>query len=362
MSSPRLSFLSEIAHKFVKASLPSVGVSQLEELGPVTDELPASLVPLILGDYRTLTMYELHALRAAFFGRHGVAYFVVTEQPRAPGPHPLLDIAIQISDQIPTKYPVSHPGEDDPEAVSIVGRPDGTLKVFARQGRTDSAETVELHMHQDGVGRAGTLVASGLYCDSGPIWGGFTCFQNGLRLGLELAKVDWPAFESLFDPGTLTLVRIGRNGIKITGPVLYFGEGGEPQVFLRADSGEYSMTWATAEPVQRARDFLLPFLRPFALGSSFVSLHSRGQGCIFRNQAVLHSRTRFINGRTAHGQRVLSRKWFASGPKYCGKMRVPGFVIHSTYAEAFAAISAPHLLRGCWAYNNETGDNTPESA
>ena len=64
-------------------------------------------------------------------------------------------------------------------------------------------------MHQDGVGRAGTVVASGLYCDNGPIWGGFTCFQNGLRLALELAKVDWPALESPFDPGCF--LRRGRD-------------------------------------------------------------------------------------------------------------------------------------------------------
>jgi Taurine catabolism dioxygenase TauD, TfdA family len=325
MSLLTTSFFSEIAHDFVKASLPCVGAAHLENLGSLMDALPVPLAPLVLGDCQSLTTSELHALRAAFFGRHGVAYFVVTKPLSAQGSHPLLDIASQLSDEIPTKYPVSHPGEDDSEAVSIVGKSDGTLKVFVRDSGTDSTSNVELHMHQDGVGRAGTVVTSGLYCDTGPVWGGFTCFQNGLRLALELAKVDWPAFESLFYPRTLTLVRTGRNSIKITGPVLYFGDSREPQIFLRANSGTYSMTWASAEPVQRARAFLLQFLRPFALGSSFVSLYLRGHGCLFRNQATLHGRTRFINGQSADTQRLLSRKWFASGREYSGDMRVPGF-------------------------------------
>jgi alpha-ketoglutarate-dependent taurine dioxygenase len=342
---------------FISRSLSSLGLSTLDDLPHLSDEFPTLLPPVIIRDFHNVTADEREKLSESFHGRNGVAYFIVMNpKEKAECGHPLIDLSKQLSDVLPLAFPIAHPAESEPVTLSTLGPPDGTLKVFQRHDQVNSQEDKELHMHQDGIGSGGSITAIALYCESGPLWGGLTCFQNALRLALELARRDMEAFEALFHPTAVTVLRRqGRNALKVVGPVLYLNGLGQPQVFLRSSGGEYEMFWSEGEALERARQFLEPLLKPFAPGTRFVQFSLPGQGCFINNRAVLHGRTKFIDD--ANHRRVLSRKWFADIAEDAEIKRVPGLKIWAEYASLRPDLFGEDSLRGMWLYNDTLGRN-----
>jgi hypothetical protein len=324
---------------------------------PLADELSALVPPVIIQDFHNVTTEEKERLSQSFHGRYGVAYFLVMNpDEKAQLGHPLIDLSKQLSDTLPLSYPIAHPAEEEPLAVASFGPPDGTLKVFQRPDQVNSQEDKELHMHQDGVGSGGSIIGIALYCESGPLWGGFTYFQNAPRLALELARHDMEAFEALFHPTAITVIRRrGRNALKVVGPALYLNRRGEPQVFLRSTGGDYEMFWAQDEALERARRFLEPLLKPFAPGTGFVQFSLPGQGCFINNRVVLHGRTKFIDG--PNHRRVLSRKWFADSAEDAEIKRVPGLKLWEDYASLRPDLFGEDQLQGAWVYEDTLGRN-----
>ena len=353
---PDARFLEQVS-TFLDQALTVLEVTSLNSLSSISDETPTVVPPTVIQDLHNVSRNEKIRLADAFFGKHGVSYFVVNAASASEGhKHPLLILSDQLSEVLPLNYPISHPGEADQKSLELFGSNDGTLKVFQRDDQESSLESKELHLHQDGVGMAGTLAAIGLYCESGPLWGGFTCFQNGLRLALELARLDWEAFEALFRPTALTILRrAGPKALRITGPVLYLNEFGQPQVFLRAAGGEYEMNWLQDDALGRARRFLERYLKPLGPGSSFAQLSIAGQGCFIRNSIVLHGRTTFIESETL--KRVLARKWYTTSFENDRIMQVPGLRLMDKYAALRPDLFGPDRLRGTWRFDDELGTN-----
>jgi len=342
---------------FIERSLISLGIPSLNDLPLFSNELPTPIPPILVQDFCKVTIEEKEALSNAFYSRYGVAHFIVMNPDSKPAfGHPLIDLSHQLSDTLPLSNPISHPAEMEPLAETLFGPSDGTLKVFQRSDQDNSQETRELHMHQDGIGSGGTIVAISLYCESAPLWGGFTCFQSALRLALELARQDIEAFEALFHPTAITVIRRkGRNSLKVTGPVLYLNAQGEPQAFLRADGGEYEMFWLQKEALTRARDFIKTYLKPFALGTGFVQFALSGQGCFIHNRTILHGRTRFMD--SPHQKRVLARKWFADTAENAKIKHVPGLKILEDYAALRPDLFGEEVLKGVWGYDDALGCN-----
>jgi Taurine catabolism dioxygenase TauD, TfdA family len=345
----------EQAPEFLSKALKTLGIDRLADLRSISEDIPTPLAPVVIHNSRHVTAEEKYELAKTFYGRDGVASFVLMN-PDSDRAHPLTNLAEQLADSLPLRHPILHPAEADKRAEKLLGPSDGTLKVFQRSDQDNSLQSKELHLHQDGIGLGGTVIAVGLYCESGPLWGGFTCFQNALRLVLELARNDCEAFQSLFYPTALTVVRReGRKALKVTGPVLYLNALNQPQVFLRAAGGDYEMIWLDEEAVARARQFLQTYLKPFALASSFAELSVPGQGCFIRNTVVLHGRTKFLDA-LPH-RRVLARKWFASTDEDAQMKQVPGLKIRDEYAALRPDLFGKEVLRGEWTYDRTSDRN-----
>lgn len=347
-------FLRQIP-SFLNQTLSMLGVNSVDALGPLSGDLAAQLEPVLIRDPKQITEEEKRQLRLAFYGREGVAAFVLAE-PDCLGEHPLLLVARQITDILPVAYPIAHPAEEETRAGTVQDKYDGTLKVFQRADQVTSHQTRYLHMHQDGVGLGGGVATVGLYCENGPLWGGLTVFQNVLRLAAELARVDFEAFRSLFSPRALTITRkTGNKALRITGPVLYLNTLSQPQVFLRAAGGDYEMSWAKSSALLTAKEFFETYLRPFAAGSRFLPLSTRGQGCFVSNPVVLHGRTTFFDYGVR--KRVLARKWFGLAAEDTRIKQVPGLNILKDYAALCPELFGDDMLRGRWKYDDVSGRN-----
>lgn len=366
LSSTELAFIKQ-KDLFVERALSECGYASLSDVGDPTSRQPEALKPVIISDYRAISAEEASAMARAFYGECGVVHFAtMNPEDKSAQSHALLDIASQLKDVLPLNYPVAHPMEGHPEAVSRFGQADGTLKIYdldtkdARVGYREQAETSELFAaHNDGLGYAGAVQAFGLYAESAPLWGGYTYFQNIVRLALHLAKVDPEAFESLFLPDAVTALRPrGKGAIEVVTPVLFVGEFGLPQVFFRMPSGEYRITWREGIPaLKRARDYLSNHSRPFSNGSSFIHLDRKGLGCFARNQWVVHGRTPFINGKVPDQVRVLARKWFMSAPEHANYKHVPGMHLLDQFAQLYPDRFGPERLSGHWNYDSEAKQN-----
>jgi hypothetical protein len=366
LDSRELAFVEQ-KEAFLAKALQMLGAGTLEDLPDPTMRLPMPLPPTIIDDYRALTDISISAIATAYWGEYGVANFVVLN-PDAPGSrsHPLLEIADQLAGALPLRFPVDHPMERHPEAVSRFGAPDGTLKIYdldtkdRRTGYREQAETSEqFDAHNDGLGYAGAVEAFILYADSGPLWGGYTYFQNIVALSLALARKDIDAFSSLFLPDAITAIRPrGKGAIKVTTPVLFLNELSVPQIFFRITTGEYRITWRDGcPPLSRAAEFLNTYTQPFSPGSTFVNLNRQGAGCIARNGWIVHGRTPFLNGPRRSESRVLARKWFMTRPEHAKYKHVPGMHILDRYASIYPERFGYHLLEGHWNYDPDLGRN-----
>jgi hypothetical protein len=341
---------------FVRALLTQYGYGSLDETPPIIGRGPVAVEPVVADGRRPLSDDVCAAIRRQFTSESGVAYFVLS--PAAlPPPHPLLNVAQRLRNDLNLFYPVAHPLEQHRH--SHLGEPDETVKIYSRSDSGGAMSTSDFALHQDGLGNGGHIEVGALYMDQAPIAGGYTYFQNYARIALELAKHDWPAFESLFLPNALTICRAtGSRAIKITGPVLYLGASGLPSTFLRVADAEYSVYWRSdITALVRARRFLEPFLRPLADGSAFVRLTGVGHGCFWNNRLLGHGRTAFSQS-TADGQgRVLSRKWWASGPEHQCYRHYPGLSVKAEYAELFPEFFSIDLREGEWRYDRERDHN-----
>lgn len=320
--------------------------------------------PVIIGDPRALTTEEREELREAFYGPAGVAAFHLLDTTRD-GHHPLLDLAGQCADILPTRWAVDHPMEGHAEAQARFGAPDGTLKIYnlpveagGRRYR-EQAETDEaFDAHNDGLGYAGIIAVTSFVLENPPLWGGYTHFANIVRASPWLARSDPEAFQALFLPDAITCLRPrGKGAIRVTSPVLYLGPDGSPRVFLRVKSGEYGISWRRGLPaLDRGRRFCEDLARPFSCGSTFVHLMRRGDGVLVRNQHVVHGRTSFIDPPSGPG-RTLARKWFVEREGDTSYRHVPGMAIQEDYAKLFPRRFGEGRVAGEWHYDAELDDN-----
>ena len=356
---------------FIRKALDLLGLSDLTDVPDLTVRRHVPLPPVIIDDYRALTAQAVADIARCYWGEHGVAHFIV-RNPEAVGSksHTILDIAEQLSSALPLRFPVDHPMEGHPEAVSRFGPADGTLKIYdletrdGRLGYREQAETSEqFDAHNDGLGYAGAVEAFMLYANSAPLWGGYTYFQNVVVLSLLLARRDPDAFASLFLPDAITAIRPrGKGAIKVTTPGLFLNEAGIPQIFVRVPTGEYTIDWRNDNaPLSRAAEFINYHIQPFAPGITFVHLDRKGSGCVARNGWVVHGRTRFINGNLPSETRVLARKWFMISAEQMKYKHVPGMHILRRYADIYPEKFGSDRLEGHWNYDPECGTNVRKS-
>jgi hypothetical protein len=323
-----------------------------------------ALRPTLIRDSACMTSEECKSLMH-HFQEFGVSYFVALHPPPKSSlrRHPLFDIAEQLSPSINFSFPLQHPLESHPETMARYGSSDQTVKVYnlpkKDEGYREQGETSEMfEMHHDGLGSAGAVENIILYMDSAPLWGGFTYFQNISLLSLHLEKIDSEAFENLFLPDALTVVRPrGKGAIKVTTPVLYINESGRAQSVFRRASGEYVVHWRNDPALLRAKEFLELYTEPFTPGSVFVNFTATGHGCIIRNDIIAHGRTDFVDGLERQQSRVLSRKWFMRSQDYADYRHVPGLSMLPEYAGLFPHLFGRDKLEGEWIYVPEKDQN-----
>jgi hypothetical protein len=350
------------SEEFVAAALNEFAIGRDPAALPrIAERLAFPLQPILIEDFRAVSPDHRRAIAEAYHGENGVAYCIIlnpTDQPTSS--HPLLDLADTLAGDLPLNYPLTHPMEGHPEAVSRFGPADGTLKIYdldtkdARFGYREQAETSEMFSaHNDGLGYAGAVEAVAFFMDSAPLWGGYTYFQNLIRLAIDLMRSDDEAFRALFLPDAITAIRPrGKGAIKVTSPVLFLNNQRRPQCFYRVSTGEYQIAWRNdSASLERARRFLDQHTHPFAPGSSFVHLTAAGHCCFIRNEAVVHGRTPFLDVASLGLRRVLARKWFMRDPKDAVYKHVPGMEICREYAVLYPELFGDDRLLGEWNYD-----------
>lgn len=327
---------------------------------------PRPLTPVLIDNPTSVSDAAREALAAQFWGPDAVAYAAVRSYSKLiDGRHMVLKLADQLADDLGLRYPVEHPMEFHAEARARFGEPDGTLKIYnlpipeGVDKYREVAESKELFAaHNDGLGYGGAVAAVTFFLDSAPAWGGYTCFQNLLRVAIAIANDDPEAFEAMFLPDAITALRPrGKGAIRVTSPILYVNSAGDPQTFYRVSSGEYVISWRTdVEALNRAASLLLLLAQPFAPSSTFVHLMHAGEGVFIRNTAAIHSRTPFEDD--VYGtSRVLARKWFVRSPSEQVYKHVPGMNVAPQYAQLFPEYFAPELVEGEWHFDAATGKN-----
>jgi hypothetical protein len=327
---------------------------------------PRPLAPVVIDDPASLTDGEREAIAAQFWGPDAVAYAAVANYSKLlDGRHIVLTVAEQLSDDLGLRYPVEHPMEQHPEARGRFGEPDGTLKIYnlpipdGVDKYREVAESKELFAaHNDGLGYGGAVAAVTFFLDSPPAWGGYTCFQNLLRIAIAIANDDPDGFEAMFLPDAITALRPrGKGAIRVTSPILYLNTVGEAQTFYRVSSGEYVITWRhDVAALNRVAPLLLQLAQPFAPASTFVHLMHPGEGVFIRNAAAIHSRTPFEDD--VYGtSRVLARKWFVRSAGDATYKHVPGMNVAPEYAALFPEYFASELVEGEWHFDAASGEN-----
>jgi hypothetical protein len=356
LTKKEVEFMSQ-SDRFLELLLKEKGFSSLSEVEPITDRLPFPVEPILVEEYHNLNASERSQIVDSYQTLGFAHIIVLNPDDLSNGKHPLLTVCEQLKDDLHLHYPLQHPLENNPEAVSKFGA-DGTAKIYDLalpvNGPTyrEIAQTSEVvGVHTDGPGTAGRVQTVVLYVDSAPLFGGFTCFFDMLSLGLALAKTDMEAFRHLFLPDAFTAIRPRGKAIKVVTPIFFINEDGQPHTFFRTDSGEYKMIWRQGlPPLDRAREFLNTYVKLFSPGSFFVSSVHRGQMFLAKNH-LAHGRTSFIDGKIPEQKRVLSRKWFMSTEKHSTYRVVPGMAIQADYAVLFPELFGEEKLAGDWVYD-----------
>ncbi|WP_143742949.1 TauD/TfdA family dioxygenase [Maricaulis sp. W15] len=352
---------------FIDLALQEFGFQSLNDLPLAAQRRHPSPLPAIpLERSSRLSREERRKLADAFWGPEGVAHFIDLSPPERPyDRHPIFLLAEQLSDDLPLRFPIQHPLEAHMESVRRFGPSDGTRKIYdlpiddvAARYREQNETSEQFSSHNDGLGYGGCIEAFMLYAESCPLWGGYTYFQNTLRVALQLAIEDPAMFRSMFLPDAITVTRPrGKGAIRVKSPILFLGEFGQPQVFFRVSSGEYVVETRDDPLVLRGYQYLAEHCMPFAPSSTFINFSRRGFGCIVRNNVINHGRTRFMDDPDHGFVRVLSRKWFVSHEKHTEYKHVPGMFVLKKYAAIFPEQFGENVLSGEWHWNAENGCN-----
>jgi len=324
------------------------------------------LDPIVVSDLTALTKEEAQSIGNHIERGYGVAAIVplAFQRPASGERHAILALIDRLTKTVPIGVPVDHPMEGHPEAISRFGKPDGTLKIYnlpvekGGERYREQAETNEMfHAHNDGLGYAGLIRTAVLVLDRPPLSGGYTFFQNLVRVAPALAQHDPEAFKSLFLPNAITALRPrGKGAIKVESPVFFLGRDAAPQVFFRVSTGEYQMTWRRDPPLDRARAVLEALCAPFGPGSRFVHLMRPGDTVLICNQQVAHGRTSFIDPPSGTG-RVLARKWLVPTQDDAFYRHVPGMIIDERWASLFPNRFTGDAVTGDWRYDSVLGTN-----
>jgi hypothetical protein len=243
----------------------------------------------------------------------GVAYFIFacTDFSKSTQ-HPLADLASQLS-RVADIGGVMRPANQGSRSSDGIDKIFDASKSPENLGWSKARTSGDFGSHNDGLTQEGRVRTVGMMLDSPPLWGGFTYFQNVVRISLALANDDREAFDALFAPDALTAWRSNTSGHQcVSSPVLFLNNSGRPQCFYRNPAGEYHVKWREDLPaLMRARNYLRRCTLPFGAASLFVHLTRRGEGVFVQNERVVHGRTRFINDGSIN--RVLTRMWFGIG-------------------------------------------------
>lgn len=147
--------------------------------------------PIVVGDLLALTQAEATHVSRKLQQSSGVIHVVPHRfnLPAGGSRHPMLALARQLNGSGAFQYPVDHPMEGHPEAVLRFGAPDGTLKLYNLPIPEDAdkyrevGETNQMFdSHNDGLGYAGLIRYVIMTVDHAPVAGGYTYFQNLVRL------------------------------------------------------------------------------------------------------------------------------------------------------------------------------------
>lgn len=324
------------------------------------------LEPVRVGNLAAPTLEERARVEAAYSNGYGVVHVLPERFEYCQGDdrrhHPLLDFAAQLAVNVSIGHPVDHPMEGYPKARS--GPQDGTLKLYNRPTSPgvnkyrEQAQTNEMFdAHNDGLGYAGLIKTSIITLDRPPLWGGYTFFQNLVRLSIAIAADDPDAFQALFLPDAITALRPGgKRAIQVSSPVFFLGRDGEPQVFFRISSGDYRITWRKHPALERAQRILHRACAPFSADSRFVHFMQPGETVVIDNRHIVHGRTPFIDGPSYTG-RVISRKWFVSSREDAVYRHVPGIEVDPRYAHIFPEMFTGNAVRGEWQFQVSKGRN-----
>lgn len=355
----------EQSDSFLERLLRERGYDDLSDVENITDRLTFPLPPTILGDFSRISPTEKIILLDSY-KKYGVTYFVNTNPDDVNiEHHPVFSLVNQLKDAINLNFPIVHPLENHKEVLERFGKFDQTVKIYdlpkpPSSGYKEVAETNKAFaVHSDGLGSGNNVENFILYCESAPLFGGFTCFYDLLGLALCLARQDYDAFRHLFLPTAITAIRPrGKGAIKVVSPILYLDDTENPNAFFRKNSGEYEMRYYQGStPFARGLNFLLKFTEPFCNGSYFVGFSAKGQGIISRNLGFAHGRTPFIDGNTPQTSRLLSRKWFMKSPIHQQYKHIPGMFVSSKYANLFPEYFGQDKLVGEWNYHKESDIN-----
>lgn len=313
--------------------------------------------PVILHDPRTLNASERDGLVTQYL-EYGFAHFVcegVDDLTIAPFTS-ALDTALQAI--FPEYESIDHPKQEHNPSNKHVGV---LVRGQAGANKMGPANRDNFALHQDGLGSAGGVDLVSLVMLAPPLAGGFSLFQNILQVALDLSYLDWEAFQQLFLPTALTIIRpTGPRALSVTGPVLYLDAMGRPRVNFvgvgpSSTSVDYRVAWPDCDKSRRALEYLLTFSVPFAPHSHVCHLDRTGSGVLINNAAMIHGRTAFRDGRET--SRVVARKWFTGNSRLSQYRHAPGLDIKPDLAALRPDLFGPEFCSGEWRFSERERRN-----
>src|SRR5438105_2451380 len=98
------------AGPFIDHCLRDFGANSLSDLDSILDRPPCPIEPVLLDDYRSITVDEKLQLVRAYESEIGVAYFIALNPGAASEfSHSLFDVAAQLADDLGLHFPLIHP-------------------------------------------------------------------------------------------------------------------------------------------------------------------------------------------------------------------------------------------------------------
>jgi hypothetical protein len=118
------------AERFLALTLASRSVDKVEQLRERASAPAYAIPPVIVEDYRSLSVEEIAKI-AASYHHSGIAHLIVKNAADRPIQcHPLFDLCQQLADEMHLLHPLTHPLEGHPEAEKRFGTTDHTVKIY----------------------------------------------------------------------------------------------------------------------------------------------------------------------------------------------------------------------------------------